>query len=147
MEFREKADSLASVSERLCELLVEENNGLKTRNLSAMRERIEEKDRLCRAFELLVKGLAKDRGRLGEVDDDTRQMLREHGERLDILINSNAKSLKSAIQAGEQLMGAIRNAAVDCTPKAGNYTAMATVAPGARSAEKTPSPVSFNEVL
>lgn len=147
MEFREKAESLASVSERLCDLLVEENSGIKTRELASMRERIEEKDRLCRAFELLVKGLAKDKGRFDEIDDDTRQMLREHGERLQVLVEANAKSLKSAIQAGEQLMGAIRNAAIECTPKAGNYTAMATVAAGARSAEKTPSPVSFNEVL
>lgn len=147
MEFHEKADSLASVSERLCDLLVEENSGLKSHKLDTMRDRIEEKDRLCRAFELLVKGIAKDRARLGEIDDDTRQMLREQGERLQMLIETNAKSLKSAIQAGEQLMGAIRNAAIDCTPKAGNYTSMATVAPGSRSAEKTPSPVSFNEVL
>jgi len=147
MEFREKAESLASVSERLCDLLVEENSGLKTRDLTVMRDRIEEKDRLCRAFELLVKGLAKDKGSLDDVDDDTRQMLRDQGERLQILVESNAKSLKSAIQAGEQLMGAIRDAAIECTPKAGNYTSSATVAPGSRSAEKTPSPVTFNEVL
>ena len=147
MEFHEKAESLASVSERLCDLLVEENDGLKEHNLSAMRERVEEKDRLCRAFELLVKGLSKDRDSVGDIDDAARQALRDHGERLETLIQINATALKSAIQANEQLMGAIRNAAVECTPKAGNYTAMATVAPGARSAEKTPSPVSFNEVL
>lgn len=147
MEFKEKAESLASVSERLCDLLAEETSGLKDRNLDTMRERIEEKDRLCRAFELLVKGLAKDGKRIDEVDDSTRQMLRGQGERLKVLVDANAKALKSAIQANEQLMGAIRNAAIECTPKAGNYTSSATVAPGSRSAEKTPSPVSFNEVL
>ncbi|MEQ8664761.1 MAG: hypothetical protein RIC16_03470 [Rhodospirillales bacterium] len=147
MDFKEKVESLASVSERLCDLLAEETSGLKERKLDTMRARIEEKDRLCRAFELLVKGLSKDNGKIGDVDDHTRQMLRETGERLKVLVDANASALKSAIQANEQLMNAIRDAAVECTPKAGNYTRSATISPGSRSAEQTPSPVSYNQVL
>ena len=147
MDFKEKVDSLASVSERLCGLLAEENEGLRERRYDNIRERIEEKDRLCRAFELLVKGLRKNADQKDEIDSHTRQTIRETGERLRVLIDDNVSTLKSAIQANEQLMGAIRNAAIDCTPKAGVYTQAATVAPGSRSAAKTPSPVTYNEVL
>jgi len=147
MDFKEKVESLASVSERLCDLLAEENDGLKSQSYDRIRERIEEKDRLCRAFELLVKGLRKNSEQAEEIDTHTRQMMRDTGERLRILADENVSTLKSAIQANEQLMGAIRNAAIECTPKAGNYTNTATVSPGSRSASKTPTPVTYNEVL
>ncbi len=147
MDFKEKVESLASVSERLCELLDQENAGLKSQDYAQMRDRIEEKDRLCRAFELLVKGLRKGSGPNDEIDNHTRQMVRETGERLRLLADENVATLKSAIQANEQLMGAIRNAAIECTPKAGNYTSSATVSPGSRMAAKAPSPVTYNEVL
>jgi len=147
MDFKEKIESLASVSERLCDLLATENDCLKHRNLGPVRDRVEEKDRLCRAFELLVRGLAKNGEQKDQVDSHTRQLIRETGDRLRVLAEENVSTLKSNIQANEQLMGAIRNAAIECTPKAGNYTQAATVSPGSRMAAKAPTPVTYNEVL
>ena len=135
------------VIERLCELLENENAHIGSRKFKAIGDTIEEKDKLCRAFELLVRGLSKDKHNLNETEEDTREMLLLCGEKLDTLVNSNAETLKNAIQANERLMKAVRSAAVECTPKAGSYSQKGHLLAGTKLNEKAPSPVTYNQIL
>ncbi|MBC8242556.1 MAG: hypothetical protein H8E30_19095 [Alphaproteobacteria bacterium] len=147
MDMNEKTETLLSVIERLCGILVSENENLVTRRFKEIGTTIEDKDRLCRAFELLVKGIVKNGEDVEQADSDLRQSLREHGEQLKILIDDNCAALKTAMNANERLMKAVRKAAVECTPKAGNYTHAGTLTNGSRVDSRTPLPVTINQVL
>ncbi len=147
MDMNEKTETLLDVIERLCGILVSENENLVTRRFKEIGTTIEDKDRLCRAFELLIKGITKDGETIHEADGDLRQSLREQGEQLKMLIDDNCAALKTAMTANERLMQAVRKAAVECTPKAGNYTHNGMLSTGSRIDARTPLPVTVNQVL
>lgn len=147
MDMNEKIETLVGVIDRLCGLLENETTHLSAQKFKAISEAIEEKDKLCRAFELLVRGLSKDKLNLNQTDDFVRKSLQECGERLDALVSTNASALKVAIQANERLMAAVRNAAIECTPNAGNYSNTGHLMAGTSSVDKTPTPVTYNQVL
>jgi len=147
MDMNEKSETLLSVIERLCGILVNENENLISRRFKEIGTTIEDKDRLCRAFELLVKGIAKNGENIHEVDVELRQTLREQGEQLKVLIDDNCTALKTAITANERLMKAVRKAAVECTPKSGSYTHAGELTTGSRIDARAPLPVSVNQVL
>jgi flagellar biosynthesis/type III secretory pathway chaperone len=147
MDMNEKVETLMTVIDRLCGVIESENSNISTRQFKAIGETIEEKDKLCRAFELLVRGLSKDKHNMHETGTNTREALLQCGEKLDGLVSSNAAALKTAIQANERLMKAVRSAAIECTPKAGSYSKNGHLLAGSRLAEKAPSPVTVNQVL
>lgn len=147
MNMNEKVETLMSVIERLTGLLTDENRNLSERNFSAVGPAVDEKDRLCKAFELLVRGLVKDRDNVHEAEPELRQRLHEMGSELKQLIDDNVTSLKQSISTNERLMSAVREAAIKCTPKAGNYTQSGNLAEGTRIDAKAPSPVTINQVL
>jgi len=147
MNMNEKTETLMSVIERLTGLLSEENQNLGSRNFNAIGPSLEEKDRLCRAFELLVRGLVKDGENVGEAELELRERLRGMGSDLKGLVDDNVASLKHAMTANERLMNAVREAAIKCTPNAGNYTQSGNLTAGTRIDAKAPSPVTINQVL
>ncbi len=147
MDMNEKVETLMTVIERLSTLLENETAHIGSRKFKAIADSIEEKDKLCRAFELLVRGLSKDKDNLHESGDDTREALLECGKKLDELVTSNATALKTAIQANERLMKAVRTAAIECTPKSGSYSKNGHLLAGSKLSEQAPSPVSYNQVL
>ncbi len=147
MNMDEKTETLMSVIERLTSLLADENKFLSDRKIAPIGARVEEKDKLCKAFELLVRGLVKDGDSIGEVERGLQQGLHEMGVNLKGLVDTNVTSLKRAIDANERLMSAVRDAAIQCTPKAGNYTHSGNLSPGSRIGAKAPSPVTINQVL
>ena len=147
MNMNEKTETLMTVIERLNSLLTDENQNLVDRKVAAVGEIVDEKDKLCKAFELLVRGLVKDGANIHEVEGDLRDELHAMGSHLKDLVDDNISSLKSAIGANERLMNAVRNAAIQCTPKAGNYTQSGNLSAGSRIDEKSPSPVTVNQGL
>lgn len=147
MDMNEKVETLMTVIERLCGVIESENAHIGSRKFKAIGETIEEKDKLCRAFELLVRGLSKDKHSLHETEEGMRETLKLCGERLDELVGSNAKALKTAIQANERLMKAVKNAAIECTPNAGNYSKSGHLLAGSKMSDNSPSPVTYNQVL
>ncbi len=147
MNMNEKTETLMSVIERLIGILSEENANLSERKFNVIGTSVEEKDRLCRAFELLVRGLVKDANNIDDSDEELRARLRDMGGQLKALIDANMSSLKQAISANERLMNAVRDAAIQCTPKAEYYTQSGSMTQGARIDAKSPSPVSINQVL
>lgn len=147
MDMSEKTETLMSVIERLSGLLVDENECMTTREFSQIADTIEEKNKLCKAFELLVRGLSKDLQGNHTINDDTRELLLESGTELNDLVTKNASTLKSNIESNERLMLAVRKAAIECTPKANNYTYGGQMSMGSRIDTKAPPPVSVNQVL
>ncbi len=147
MDMNEKTETLLSVIERLCDILVSENENLASRHFKEIGTTLDDKDKLCRAFELLVKGISKNGEDINEVDGELRQSLREQGEELKTLIDGNYSELKMAINANERLMKAVRKAAVECTPKSGSYTHAGELSTGSRTDSRAPLPVTINQVL
>ena len=147
MDMNEKTETLLSVIERLHGILVSENESLANRQFREIGTTIETKDKLCRAFELLVKGIAKHGENFHEANDELRQSLREQGEQLKILIDENCAALRTAITANERLMKAVRKAAVECTPRSGSYTHGGEMSTGSRIDSRSPLPVTVNQVL
>lgn len=147
MDMNEKTETLLSVIERLTGILASENDNLENRRFKEIGVTIEDKDKLCRAFELLVKGISKNGDEIKNTDGELIQALREQGEQLKHLIDDNCAALKTAINANERLMKAVRKAAVECTPKAGNYTHSGKISTGSRVDANTPLPVTVNQVL
>lgn len=147
MNMNEKTETLMTVIERLADLLVDENQNLDDRKIAAIGDSVEEKDKLCKAFELLVRGLVKDSENINEVEGDLRDELHSVGSQLKELVDNNVSSLKRAIGANERLMTAVRDAAIQCTPKAGNYTHSGSLSGGSRIGAKSPSPVTINQIL
>lgn len=147
MDMNEKTETLLGVIERLCGILVDENENIANRRFREIGVTIEDKDKLCRAFELLVRGFAKNGENIKEADGGLRQSLREQGEQLKLLIDDNCDALKTAINANERLMKAVRKATIECTPKAGNYTQAGKLSNGSRIDSATPLPVTVNQVL
>lgn len=147
MNMNEKTETLMTVIERLVGLLADENQNLSERNVRAIGEKVEEKDKLCKAFELLVRGLVKDGTNIGEIEASLREELLNMGSQLKDLVDSNVTSLKRSINANQRLMAAVRDAAIQCTPKAGNYTHAGEISAGSRIGAKAPSPVTINQVL
>lgn len=147
MNMNEKTETLMTVIERLTGLLTDENQNLSDRNIFAVGTCVEEKDKLCKAFELLVRGLVKDGDNINEVETTLREELHSMGAQLKGLVDNNVTSLKRAINANERLMTAVRDAAIQCTPKAGNYTHSGSLSKGSRIGAKSPSPVTINQVL
>ena len=148
MNANEKTETLLEVIERLCGVLVHENTSLEARRFREIGTTIEEKDRLCKAFELLVKGITKDGpDYVAKSDNELRKTLNEHGKQLKSLIDDNCAALQTAIQANDRIMQAVRKAAIKCTPKASNYTHSGKLTDGARVDAKAPTPVTINQIL
>ncbi len=147
MDMNEKTETLLSVIDRLCVILESENESLASRHFNEIGATLEGKDKLCRAFELLVKGISKNGEDINEADGELRQSLREQGEELKALIDGNCSALKTAITANERLMKAVRKAAVECTPKSGSYTHAGELSTGSRTDARAPLPVTVNQVL
>ncbi len=147
MEMNEKVETLMTVIDRLYTLIEDENANISSRKFKSIGDTIEEKDKLCRAFELLVRGLSKDKHNMHETGPEARETLLMYGEKLDGVVNANANALKTAIQANERLMKAVRSAAIECTPKAGSYSNSGHLLAGTKLNEKAPSPVTVNQVL
>lgn len=143
----ERAETMLHVTDRLCAILTDENRHLSERRYTGIAETIEEKDRLCRAFELLIKRTNKHPEEFAALDEATRQTIRNRAERLQELIDENAKALKTAIDVHELLMKNIAEAAMECSPQSGAYSDRGHYGPQAKRSGQGPLPVTYNQIL
>lgn len=120
--FEERMRDLVSVSERLIKILFEENKALAVYDSEGVRTNFEEKDRLCRAYEILVKRMVEKKEFTTEVDEDLREELKSIGEELEELMAENARLLTIAINSGKRFMDRVSNSVKQGSVKAPTYT-------------------------
>ncbi len=130
MDPTNRINDLIVLTSHLADLLARENQALREQRLHDATALLEEKNTLSRALESRVEGLGKlaegDR-ELDHVDPDLRERLHGLGEKVNAMVEENAKLLKVAIEANRLVVKAIAEAAKASRPGPGTYSANGAV--------------------
>ncbi|MGB0683128.1 MAG: flagellar export chaperone FlgN [Magnetovibrionaceae bacterium] len=148
MSPHQQMNDLIVISDNLAELLERENEALRNLRPDTVAEMLDEKNKLTKAYEIRVRGLAKERQEaLRKVDDAIRDRLREVGTRTHRLMEQNARLLKTSIDANRRVVRTIAEAARKSKPSAGTYGANGSVTGVDRRTQAEAVPVSINKEL
>ncbi|MGB0671881.1 MAG: flagellar export chaperone FlgN [Rhodospirillales bacterium] len=144
----QQMNDLIVISDNLASLLERENEALRQYRPDTVAEMLEEKNKLTKAYEIRVRGLAKERAdALAEVDAGLRDRLRDVGQKTHRLMEQNARLLRTSIEANRRVVRTIAEAARTSKPSAGTYGANGSVDQGDRGKAPTALPVSINKEL
>ena len=122
MDPTNRVNDLILITGRLGELLERENDALRNRRNKDLNDILEEKVTLGRVYESRIMGLSEHADALNEVDAELRERLRLIGEKVNGLIEENAKLLKVAIEANRRVVNLIAEAVKASMPSAGTYS-------------------------
>jgi len=147
MDPTNRVNDLIVITGRLAELLERENDALRNRRHSELNEILEEKVTLGRVYESRIMGLTQEEDALESVDPELRERLRGAGEKVNELIDENAKMLKVAIAANRRVVDLIADAVKESSPNAGTYSPQG-VTGGTTQSESAPvAPFSLDQSL
>ena len=111
------------ITGRLAELLQRENDALKNHRSQEVRDLLDEKATLSRVYETRFKGLSEQSEIFEQADLDIRERLKALGDKVQALIDENARLLKTAIEANRRVVDLIAEAVREQQPSAGVYGA------------------------
>lgn len=123
MNATDRINDLINITSRLADLLVSENAALENNRTEDAAALLDEKSALSRAYEARVEGLKEVSEDLAGVDKDLRERLRGLGEKVNDLMEDNARHLKVAMEVNRYVMSAIAEAAKSQKPGPGIYSA------------------------
>jgi len=126
-------DDLLFIAGHLIDILEQENTALTHNRTDLIRDLVDQKTRLSRAYEIRVLGLTRLPEGLDAIDPVLIEELKSQGDRLQELIEVNARELSIGIQTGRRFMEVLTDAVKTATPSAGTYGAN-----GASGAEAMP---------
>ena len=137
MDPTKRVNDLIVITGRLADLLERENAALREKQNKVLNEILDEKVTLGRFYESRIMGLTEDPEALDNVDKELLERLRGIGEKVNGLIEDNAKMLKIAIEANRRVVNLIAEAVKASAPSAGTYSQTgATEMPDHRAAPK-----------
>lgn len=137
MDPTNRVNDLIVITGRLADLLERENDALRNRRNKELNEILDEKVTLGRVYESRIIGLTEAADALDQVDPELRERLRGVGEKVNGLIEENAKLLKIAIEANRRVVNLIAEAVKASVPSAGTYSPTgAATAKGHRAAPR-----------
>lgn len=143
MEPTNRVNDLIVITNRLAELLERENDALRNNQHKELSEIFDEKVTLGRVYESRVMGLTEASAEaIDSVDLELRDHLRGIGQKVNDLIEDNAKLLKVAIESNRRMVELIAQAVKECVPSAGTYSA--TGAPGGPELHAAPKNVAIS---
>ena len=142
MNTTQRISDLILISGHLAELLQRENAALREHRAQDVAGILEEKDKLSRAYESRLKGLAEHPAGLMDVDEELRERLRGLGEKLSGLVEENAKLLTVAIRASRRVLEMVAEAVKESAPSPGTYGANGETA--AKSHQSAPRNVAIS---
>ena len=116
-------NDLIVLSERLAELMSEENELLRAMRPGEIAGLQESKANLSRAYEERMRRLAVEPDHVRRLDPETKATLRRATERLNRAVARNRIALKAAKEANERLIRAIVNAVQEQQQNLDVYTA------------------------
>lgn len=122
MDPTNRVNDLIVITGRLADLLERENDALRNRRNQELTEILDEKVTLGRVYESRIMGLTEEEDALESVDPELRERLRGVGEKVNGLIEENAKLLKVAIEANRRVVNLIAEAVKASVPSAGTYS-------------------------
>ena len=118
-----RVNDLIAITGRLVDLLERENNALTNKQNKDLGEILDEKVTLGRVYESRILGLAEaSSDAIDSVDLELRDRLRVLGNKVNDLIEENAKLLKVAIEANRRVVNMIAEAVKASIPSAGIYS-------------------------
>ena len=144
MEATNRINDLIDITSHLVDLLARENHALREKRPREVSALLEEKNNLTRAYETRIDGLSelvKNPEELDEVDSELRERLHGLGEKVNLMVDENARLLKVAIDANKRVVEAIAEAVKTSQPGPGTYSAKGAV--GAVGANGSSQNVSF----
>lgn len=137
MDPTNRVNDLIVITGRLADLLERENDALRNRRNKELNDILEEKVTLGRVYESRIMGLTEAEDALDQVDPELRDRLRGIGDKVNGLIEENAKLLKIAIEANRRVVNLIAEAVKASVPSAGTYSPTGAAAPkGHRAAPR-----------
>lgn len=128
MDPNNRLNDLLVITGRLAELLQRENKALREHRAQEVRDLLDEKATLSRVYETRYKGLAENPEIIAAADLDIRDRLRAMGEKVQALMEENAKLLRTALEANKRVVDMIAEAVRNKQPSAGTYGANAVTA-------------------
>ncbi|MEK9723484.1 MAG: hypothetical protein VW405_08370 [Rhodospirillaceae bacterium] len=123
MDPNNRLNDLIVITGRLAELLQRENAALRSHRAQEVRDLLDEKATLSRVYETRYKGIAEHPEIIEGADLDVRDRLRIAGEKVQVLMEENARLLKIAISANKRVVELIAEAVREQQPSAGVYGA------------------------
>ena len=142
-----RMDDLLFIAGHLIDVLEQENDALERNRYDQLRELVDQKTRLSRAYEIRVLGLAKTPDALEGVDQVLIDELKQRGDRIQELIEINARELSINIQVGRRFMEVLSETVKDATPTAGTYGANGAAGATALSKNTKSASVAIDEQL
>ena len=122
MDPTKRVNDLIVITGRLADLLERENVALREKQNKGLNEILDEKVTLGRVYESRIMGLTEDPEALDNVDKELLERLRGIGEKVNGLMEDNAKMLKIAIEANRRVVNLIAEAVKASVPSAGTYS-------------------------
>lgn len=116
-----RVDELLFLGSHLIELLERENVALANQDLGPVREMVEQKTMLSRAYELRVLGMEQSGQDFSDIDPDQIAALKAQSERLEELVEINAKNLKIGLETGRRFMEVLADTVKTAEHPAGTY--------------------------
>lgn len=118
-----RVDDLLFIASHLIDILEQENTALAHNRVDVVNELVEQKVKLSRAYEIRVMGLEHSGQDFAGVEPALIQELKDQSERLQALVEINAKELKVGIETGRRYMDVLAESVKTATPSAGTYSA------------------------
>jgi hypothetical protein len=142
-----EASELLGAADRLVQVMVRENEALRTFDRTQVKALLEDKDRASRSYATKMRALVARLAEQGpKADPDLKRVLKAAAERVERLTRENDRLLQAAIGAHKRMIEAVNEAVKAAHPGAGTYTAAGTVGRGAYG--KAPPPaVALNRAL
>lgn len=116
-----RVDELLFLAGHLIEILERENAALEDRHIDTVKELVEQKTMLSRAYELRVLGMEQSGQDLSGIDPDQIEQLKAQSEQLQALVEINAKHLKIGLDTGMRYMEVLSEAVKTASNTAGTY--------------------------
>ncbi len=145
-----RVKDLIVITGRLADLLTRENRALREHRPPDVAALLEEKSTLSRVYESRVRGLSEISEKpqaMTQVNADLHERLRNLGEKVNGLMEDNAKLLKNAIEANRRVVEAIAEAVKSSQPGPGTYSADGSVEAGGNAAASQTTSISVNRSL
>lgn len=147
LDAQTRINDLLFIAGHLIDVLEKENAALAHNRVEVVRDLLEQKTKLSRAYEIRVLGLVRSPDDLDGVERAELEELKRLGDRIQELVEVNAHELSINITVGRHFMEALTDSVKETTPTAGTYNATGTTGWDAVSKHTKTTSLAINEQL
>lgn len=130
MDANERLNDFIELTEDLASLLLQENKALREKRAVEATGLLEKKNELSRIYEARIESLGNAPELFAKADPKLVKTLRELGEKVNLMIEENAKLLKITIEATRRVVNMVADAVKAQHPGPATYSANGVAARG-----------------